>query len=116
MIDTICTAGNLGPGGTCNCSQVIGWKEGEWSGPWCHEGECYIGQEYAECQGKDYSIKDSYSLGDRTWCFKGKRNNRCPSFPGYPSVKRNPYENNITCIIIKYSLGPHVFESIFHLE
>ena len=74
----MCLEGQKGYGGTCNCSEAIGWTEGEWKTPWCHEGACYTGQDYDECENKD----NDHQLGDGTWCYDESRNTRCPTYSG----------------------------------
>ena len=69
----------MGRGGLCNCKEAPGWDDGNWSNPKCHEGNCYAGQYYDECKGKD----NLYSLGDGTWCWDEKRSTECSISSGY---------------------------------
>ena len=68
-----CSAGARGTGGICDCTNAIGWIEGQWWKPWCNEGLCNTGQDYKECIGK----ADGHKLGDDTWCWKERRNTQC---------------------------------------
>ena len=68
-----CDAGEKGAGGVCNCNEAAGWDEGKWETPVCHKGNCYAGQSYEECGGKD----NGHPIGDGTFCWDQKRYTQC---------------------------------------
>ena len=70
-----CAAGNDGSGGVCSCEKAAAIDQGEWERNQCHEGNCYAGQDYDSCIGKE----NGYDLGDDTWCFHNKRWTHCPT-------------------------------------
>ena len=82
-LTTECAAGSKGPGGACDCRTAKGVNEGKWREPWCHEGKCYTGQAYNDCVGKS----NGHKLGDKTWCFNGERNTKCPTTPGKTNLR-----------------------------
>ena len=45
-----------------------------WSNPYCDRGLCKATMPYQPCQGK----ANGHTLGDETWCWKGKRSGQCP--------------------------------------
>merc|ERR1719219_943836 len=107
----VCPAGKRGSGGECLCDSVPGWdgsaKEGgSWDGPWCFQGACYAGMSSERClanNGTDCEPckgkANGHSLGDGTWCWKGRRDTQCKtSNPKVcPGGKRNPKGGECNC-------------------